>query len=223
VFNFTVVGYKQNVVIVAKTQRQVQSFVLVGDCDRLAHSIHIAASQLYWLVVPMILPCFWCPSSFGPAPASGNMQVGHDSWTFKEGAFADVECLAQAHDGFLWLGGQNGLFRFDGTRFEPFSSPFGDRLFSTHLYSLFAPPSGSLWIGYTLGGFSFLDKGKVTNYENETGSVYSFAQDRNGIVWAGTSGGLCGFDHSGWQHVGVEWSGPAGRVMQVGFDSDGIL
>ena len=156
-------------------------------------------------------------------PASANVQVGHDSWTFKEGAPADVTCLAQTNDGFLWLGGPDGLFRFDGTRFEPFSSPFGDRLLSTDLYSLFAPPSGGLWIGYTFGGFSFLDKGRVTNYASGIGSVYGFAQDRDGIVWAGTSTGLWKFDHSGWQNVGVEWNAPAGRVTQVGFDSEGIL
>ena len=149
--------------------------------------------------------------------------MGHDSWTFKEGAPADVECLAQTNDGFLWLGGQNGLFRFDGTRFEPFSSPFGDRLLSTDLYSLYAPTSGGLWIGYTLGGFSFLDKGRVTNYASETGSVVRFARDRDGVVWAGTTTGLWRFDHSRWQHVGVEWNAPAGRATQVGFDSEGIL
>jgi PAS domain S-box-containing protein len=147
----------------------------------------------------------------------------HDSWTFKEGAPAEATCLAQTNDGFLWLGGPNGLFRFDGTRFEPFSSPFGDRLFSTNLYSLFAPPSGGLWIGYTFGGFSFLDKGRVTNYSSGIGSVYGFAQDRDGIVWAGASTGLWRFDHSGWQHIEVEWNAPAGPVTQVGFDSEGVL
>jgi hypothetical protein len=94
----------------------------------------------------------------------GERAGGHDSWTFQQGAPADVACIAQTNDGFLWLGSPNGLFRFDGTRFEPFSSPFGDRLLATDLYSLFAPPSGGLWIGYTFGGFSFLDKGRVTNY-----------------------------------------------------------
>ena len=171
----------------------------------------------------MIVTCSRCPSSLGQTPASVNVQVGHDSWTFKEGAPADVTCLAQTNDGFLWLGGPEGLFRFDGTRFEPFTSPFGDRLLSTNLYSLFALPSGGLWIGHTLGGFSFLDKGRVTNYASETGSVYRFAQDRDGIVWAGTSSGLWRFDHSGWQHIGVEWNAPVGRVKQVGFDSEGIL
>ena len=152
----------------------------------------------------IIVTC-WCPLLFGQTPASGNVQVGHDIWTFKEGAPADITCLAQTNDGFLWLGGPEGLFRFDGTRFEPFSSPFGDLLLSTNLYSLFAPLSGGLWIGYTFGGFSFLDKGRVTNYASETGSVYGFAQDRDGIVWAGASSGLWRFDHSGWQHIGVEW------------------
>jgi len=154
---------------------------------------------------------------------SANSQVGHESWTFKDGAPPDVACLAQTNDGFLWLCAPNGLFRFGGTRFEPFRSPFGDRLLSTNVYSLFAPPSGGLWVGYVLGGFSFLDNGRVTNYASETGSVYGFAHDRDGIVWAGASSGLWRFDHSSWQHVGVEWNAAAGAVRQVGFDSQGIL
>jgi signal transduction histidine kinase/streptogramin lyase len=88
---------------------------------------------------------------------------------------------------------------------------------------MFAPPTGGLWVGYTSGGFSFLDKGRVTNYANETGTVRYFAQGRNGIVWAGTSGGLWRFDQSGWQHIGVEWNVPARLIAEVGFDSQGIL
>jgi PAS domain S-box-containing protein len=171
----------------------------------------------------MIVTCFRCPSSLGQTPASVNVQLGHDSWTFNEGAPTEVQCLAQTNDGFLWLGGPNGLFRFDGTRFESFSSPSGDRLLSTNLYSLFAPPSGGLWVGYVLGGFTFLDKGRVTNYASETGTVYGFAQDREGIIWAATSSGLWRFDHSGWQHIGVEWNAPAGSITRVGFDRKGIL
>jgi PAS domain S-box-containing protein len=151
----------------------------------------------------------------------------HDSWSFKDGAPADVECLAQTNDGFLWLGSPNGLFRFDGTRFEPFRSPFGDRLLFTDLYSLFASPSGGLWLGYVNGGFSFLNNGRVTNYGGEiasaTGSIYSFAQDRDGIVWAAASSGLWRFDHLSWQPIGVEWNAPARPVTQVGFDTNGIL
>ncbi len=159
----------------------------------------------------------------GQTPPSGNLQVSHDSWTFKDGAPPDVNCLAQTNDGFLWLCSPNGLLRFDGTRFEPFRSQFGEQLLSTKVYSLFAPRSGGLWVGYTLGGFSLLDNGRVTNYASETGSVLNFAEDRDGIVWSGTSSGLWRFDHSAWQHIGAEWNVPDAPARQVGFDSQGIL
>jgi len=93
-----------------KTHQQARSFVPVGDCDRLALSIRVATSQLCWFVVLIIVICFLCLSSLGQTSASAKMQVGHDSWTFQQGAPADVVCLAQTKDGFLWLGGPNGLF-----------------------------------------------------------------------------------------------------------------
>ena len=163
---------------VLKAHQRARSVVPAGDYDSSAHSIRVTTSQLCWIVALMIASCLRCPSLLGQTPASGNVQVGYDSWTFNEGAPADVKCLAQTNDGFLWLGGQNGLFRFDGTRFEPFSSPLGDRLLSTKMRTLFAPPSGGLCIGYRLRGFGFLNKGRVTNYAIDTGSVINFAQDR---------------------------------------------
>jgi hypothetical protein len=208
---------------VRKTSPRAQSFVPVADCGCSARSIRVTAPQLCCLVGLVIVICFRCPSSLGQAPPSANMQVGHDSWTFKDGAPGGVECLAQTNDGFLWLGSESGLFRFDGLRFEPFNSPFGDQLLSTNLNVLFAPPSGGLWIGYTRGGFSFLDRGRVINYPGETGTVYDFTQDRSEAVWAATSSGLWRFDHLGWRHFGSEWNVPAGNVDDSGVDSEGVL
>jgi hypothetical protein len=67
----------------------------------------------------------------------------------------------------LWVGSTNGLYRFDGKQFELFQSPFGDELLSTNIRSLYAPPSGGLWIGYTFGGLSFLESGRLRNYGGE--------------------------------------------------------
>ena len=153
--------------------------IALGGCDRL-HGDRTAPDATppgrYDTVTGKV-------SFFGQTLRSANLQVGHESWTFKDGAPPDVQCLAQTNDGFLWLCAPNGLLRFDGTRFEPFRSPFGDRLLSTDAYSLFVPPSGGLWIGYTIGGFSFLDNGRVTNYASETGSVYGFAQHCSPATW----------------------------------------
>jgi signal transduction histidine kinase/ligand-binding sensor domain-containing protein len=167
------------------------------------------------------------PSLLAQTPPSTTLQVGHDSWTFQDGAPEEIFALAQTDDGFLWLGSETGLVRFDGRRFEPFRSPFGDQLLSTVVYALFAPPSGGLWIGYRFGGFSFVKHGRVTNYETvlgaPTGTVLGFAQDRDGILWAATANGLWRFNRGGWEHVGAEWNAPKEGVLNIGFDSDGIL
>ena len=105
--------------------------------SQLFDRFRVRSSQLWWLLLLWVVTFNQWPLLFGQTP-SARLHVYHDSWTFKDGAPADVACLAQTNDGFLWLGGPNGLFRFDGTRFEPFSSPFGDRLLSTNMYSLFA-------------------------------------------------------------------------------------
>jgi ligand-binding sensor domain-containing protein len=160
------------------------------------------------------------------ATEAGTQRIIHESWTFKDGAPEAVEALAQTADGYLWLGSQSGLFRFDGIRFEPFRSQFGDQLMSTNVSALFAPATGGLWVGYRLGGFSFLKNSRVTNFPEMTASVFGFAQDRHGIVWAATwtkTGGLWRFDGSSWQNITAEWNAPPTPISQVGFDREGIL
>jgi signal transduction histidine kinase/ligand-binding sensor domain-containing protein len=168
-----------------------------------------------------------CPDQCAVAQTqlSAKLEVGHDFWGYKDNAPQGTQGFAQTSDGFLWLGTALGLYRFDGTRFELFHSPFGDQLLSTNIYSLFAPASGGLWIGYTFGGFSFLNDGRVTNYGGEisTGSVFNFAQNATGVLWAATVRGLWKFDHSHWQHIGLEANVPPGQIREARFDHEGTL
>src|SRR5262245_50078078 len=80
------------------------------------------------------------------AQYSPSLEGGHYFWEFKENAPQGALALAQTSDGFLWFGTPTGLYRFDGTRFELYHSPFGDELLSTNVSHLLALPSGGLWI-----------------------------------------------------------------------------
>ena len=166
----------------------------------------------------------WATAQTAP---SGDQRIVHESWTFKEGAPEGVTAFAQTADGYLWVGAPEGLFRFDGVRFELFRSPFGDPLHSTNVSALFAG-GDRLWVGYVFGGFSYLRNGRVRNFVEDTGTVTGFAKDARGVTWAGSfsaagKSGLWRFDGSSWQQIGADWGAPLLPVAQVGFDREGIL
>src|ERR1700681_3467543 len=59
-------------------------------------------------------------------------------------ATATVTCLAQDQQGFLWIGTENGLFRYDGSTVAQISSAQG--LSSVRIDQMFISPHGDLWV-----------------------------------------------------------------------------
>ncbi len=58
-------------------------------------------------------------------------------------------CIVQDRAGFLWVGTENGLFRYDGSAFTKFGT--GDGLPGSFVRSLFVARDGRLWVGTTQG------------------------------------------------------------------------
>lgn len=57
------------------------------------------------------------PSLFALGPQKAISQFTHTSWSAKDGIPGPVRAITQAPDGYLWLGTEAGLYRFDGLRF----------------------------------------------------------------------------------------------------------
>jgi signal transduction histidine kinase/ligand-binding sensor domain-containing protein len=128
-------------------------------------------------------------------------QYAHTSWTARDGySLGAVFAMAQTPDGYLWLGAQFGLFRFDGVRFIPWQPPVGQQL-PDKPYSLLVTRDGTLWIG-TFSGLVSWNGAELTRYP-EIGQrfVTSLLEDREGTVWAGVLGGAP--------------SGPTGRLCAI--------
>src|SRR6266852_9806654 len=89
----------------------------------------------------------------GPAAdlARSITQFTHTAWSAKDGIPGPVRAIAQTRDGYLWLGTDAGLYRFDGLRFTPYeidtAPPHG-----AAVMSLLAARDGSLWMGFGSGG-----------------------------------------------------------------------
>lgn len=121
-------------------------------------------------------------------------QYAHTSWTARDGALLGlVFAMAQTHDGYLWIAGSFGLFRFDGLRFVPWQPPKGPSL-PSNPYALLVSRDGTLWIG-TFDGLVSWNGSELTRYPQiDNGFVTSLFEDRDGTIWAGllaNRGRLC--------------------------------
>jgi len=116
------------------------------------------------------------------------------SWNTEAGLPQNsVNAIVQAHDGYLWLGTQDGLARFDGIRFKTYTVK--DGLTSVSIKCLLEDHQGNLWIGTAGSGLCCLKKGRIeaiTGSDNQPGSdtISSLAEDNTGRIWVGTSSGL---------------------------------
>jgi signal transduction histidine kinase/ligand-binding sensor domain-containing protein len=142
-----------------------------------------------------------CPCASALNPSLDINQYAHNAWTVRDGFFKGaVTSIAQTPDGYLWLGTEFGLLRFDGVRKVQFQLPAGSHLPSDDIRSLLVDRDGRLWIG-TFKGLASWHDGKLSSYRELDGQdVAELLQDRQGTVWAGTLsrpvGRLCAI-HSG--------------------------
>src|SRR5689334_18503526 len=88
------------------------------------------------VVVAISLVLGSCPRAFALDPSLDISQYAHTAWKSSESAFSGVvQAIAQTPDGYLWLGTEFGLFRFDGVRAVPWPTPTGDQSRSSNIWS----------------------------------------------------------------------------------------
>jgi signal transduction histidine kinase/ligand-binding sensor domain-containing protein len=127
-----------------------------------------------------------CACAFALNPSLDISQYAHTAWTIREGFFkGNLYSIAQTPDGYLWVGTEFGLVRFDGVRAVPWQPPAGQRLPDNNIHRLLAARDGTLWMG-TFRGLVSWDGANLKQYP-EVGQegVAALVEDREGTVWAG--------------------------------------
>ena len=139
------------------------------------------------LSLTILFACCCC--AFALDPSLDVSQYAHTSWKVRDGfAQGEIAAIAQTPDGYLWLGTEFGLFRFDGVRPIRWQPPGNQHLPPGIIYSLLVSRNGTLWIGTRTGLASWKD-GKLTRYpEFDGGIVFALLEDHDGVVWAGAGG-----------------------------------
>jgi len=116
-----------------------------------------------------------------------------------------IVCILQDHLGYLWLGTQNGLVRYDGYNMKVYQPDADDSLSisSRRIVSIYEDKSGNLWVG-TLKGLNCFNRSTETftsymhNPDDSTSInsnwIWNINGDKEGRLFIGTENGLNLFD-----------------------------
>ncbi len=188
-----------------------------------------APKQALFVLMTLVISLFWLAGCGVPVPASGsatqsatptqptpapslptslshslpavNIRFGRIgvSRGLSQGV---VNCLLQDKQGFIWVGTQDGLNRYDGNTFKVFRPAPDDpqSINDRWINSLFQDKQGYIWIGTRLGGLNRYDPatGLFTHFVTDSSDPSSLInnrvqvvfEDSRGRLWIGTAEGL---------------------------------
>jgi ligand-binding sensor domain-containing protein/serine phosphatase RsbU (regulator of sigma subunit) len=164
-------------------------------------------------------------------PGKTITQYSVNIWNMESGLPGNaVFAIQRTQDGYLWLGTQDGLVRFDGINFELYTREKIPQLKCNNIRALYEDQNGILWIGTSSGGLTRYKEGvfftyPVTEQKNLT-EIRAVNEDRRGNVWIGSfSHGLTCLNIRGGEFVTytMEQGLPHNQVRDIFKDENGYL
>lgn len=144
----------------------------------------------------LVLGLVCCMAPLQPAsaldPAKAITQYVHSKWETDDGLpQSSVMKILETRDGYLWVGTQAGLARFDGVRFTVFDHTNTPSLHSDYISDLVEDRQGTLWIATSHGGVTYFRDGLFSHLGGVgPRAALTLAADADGSMWVGGYGGL---------------------------------
>ena len=185
------------------------------------HSV-LAASFRFWSIAAVVATGI---TARAVEPSTPLADLSRQAWVLENGLPQNsVQALVQTRDGFLWLGTEAGLVRFDGIGFQVFDRNSNPALPADDIRCLLETRDGAFWIGTSEGLERWLERSKdgaSTTFSTRDGlpgnGILALAEDEHGSLWVQTEQGLARM--SGQRFVAAE-SAP-GQVAMMAVTSHG--
>ncbi len=158
----------------------------------------------------MVLP----PAAQAIPPNLPLRELAYQSWGQEAGLpQISVRDLAFDPQGFVWIGTENGLAKFDGSHFQIFHQKDAPALKSSWISRLYFDRAGRLWIGTIKNLAVYRDSAfaGVTAQGKEVGKVNGLAEDAVGDLYVAADGLF--LVHDGSMRAVPGWTGPATSAL----------
>lgn len=157
--------------------------------------------SVYLLFAGMLLGTGVWAQTLPPAPSwRGLADILFQHWGTEQGlSHGIVTALAQDGDGFIWVGTQGGLSRWDGYRFKNYQQDSNNprSLPDSFVAVLHTDRRGRLWVGTSSAGLAMYDKATDQFVRYKAGpkglshvAVHAISDDGSDGLWIGTEAGL---------------------------------
>jgi ligand-binding sensor domain-containing protein len=141
------------------------------------------AARLTLAVCLLLVPAF----AGALDPRKAITQYAHQVWKTDQGLPQNsIQAILQTRDGYIWLGTERGLVRFDGGQFTVFDKSTAPGLRNTNTQALYQDRDGTLWVG-TWGG---LQKGRPKPRGSRSGAGLPGLPDRAARLTTLRHGGI---------------------------------
>ena len=134
---------------------------------------------------------------------------------------SEANCVLCTSDGYMWIGGYSGIIRYDGLAFERLTNVEG----LTSGRDIFEDRIGRIWVATNDNGVVVMHGSENFHYTKADGlpsaSIRTFAEDNDGIVYVGTTMGLCYFDNNMTIHIIDDERINNERILNLVSDIDG--
>ena len=139
----------------------------------------------------------------------------------------NVTGLAQATDGHLWVATLGGLMRFDGERFEEFSTIHLPKVPNRVVRTMYQDRHRRLWLVMDRGAVIRVDETSARVFDTTDGfadaRVTSVAEDNDQGVWFVCGNQICRIRQDKVERFGAKEGMPAGGIIWLATDGQGQL
>jgi len=142
----------------------------------------------------ILIGCFVSSYLAALSPWKNLTQFIIEKWTAEDGLpQSSVRTVLQTHDGYIWLGTQEGLARFNGVNFVVFNEENTPAITNNNIFSMFEDSRKNLWISTVGGGLLLYRNREFRRISTDDGLshdyIYCVYEDVSGNIWIGTEGG----------------------------------
>lgn len=176
------------------------------------------------LSIAFVFALLTAGSAFALDPGEALHRYVRGSWSIEDGLpQITVIAIAQDDEGYVWVGTQAGLARFDGVRFTSYAPETEPGLAGMHVRALHTGRDGRLWVGTYKGlsvrdgsGFRIVPPADAARFPHL--DVAALTEDARGTVWVATNEGVFRVEDDRLQAVD---GGPV-PALSVTADRDGV-